>query len=138
MTHEKKNKLLLGLAIAGIAVSLYLVYAKVTSNPLVCGFGNCEKVQNSPYAIFLGIPLSYWGTLYYLSFLFVIYKKLTKFISLWSIWGILFSLYLLFIELFLIKDICMWCTFSLGIIILINILNFFVKDKLPTQNEVTK
>jgi uncharacterized membrane protein len=129
MLKNNKKNLLLSLSIAGIAICLYLVYTKITSNPLVCGFGNCEKVQNSPYAVFLGIPLGYWGLIYYFALFTLVYKNYKKLIGFAAVWGIVFSIYLLSLEIFIIKEICMWCTLSFVNIVIINLLHFFVKER---------
>ncbi|HEU0164838.1 MAG TPA: vitamin K epoxide reductase family protein, partial [Thermomicrobiales bacterium] len=54
------------LAAAGVAVAIYLVYVHYQEHALVCGLGNCEKVQTSKYAELAGIPIAWMGLAMYL------------------------------------------------------------------------
>jgi len=49
------------LALVGLGDSLYLWYTKANITALVCGLGDCEAVQASPYASLLGIPVAAIG-----------------------------------------------------------------------------
>ena len=125
------KKILLSLCVIGIGVSAYLAYAKLTSNPLVCGsnFG-CNVVQNSDYSNLLGIPLGIWGMGFYFVLFTLIYVQKNKTVWLTEaaiFWGILFSTYLTYLEAFVIKAYCMWCLISFANIIVIGILYFFTK-----------
>lgn len=55
----------LGLAIIGIAISAYLFSVKTFSLDPVCGVSSCGVVNNSVYSMFLGVPTSAWGMLFY-------------------------------------------------------------------------
>ena len=117
-----KNTLLL-LSIMGLGISLYLTYVKLTSSSIVCGFGDCSKVQSSDYAMLLGVPLGVWGVVYYFAVFILIYKNLKKYLTYTLIWGVLFSVYLTMLEFFVIKAVCMWCLLSFAVIILLNVVN---------------
>jgi uncharacterized membrane protein len=52
------------LAIAGLADSLYLLTSKL-GRPLVCGVGDCDLVNSSPYSEVFGIPVAAIGVLGY-------------------------------------------------------------------------
>ena len=115
------KKVLIALCILGIGLSLYLTYAKITSSPLYCGFGNCEKVQLSRYSEIAGIPVSVFGIAYYFVLLSLFYYSAKKkWLNLLLVWGILFSTYLTYLELFVIKAICMWCVVSFVNIVIIS------------------
>lgn len=117
------KKILIFLCLIGIGVSLYLTYAKVTSSPLYCKFGNCEKVQNSKYSSIAGIPVSAFGVAYYLTLLTLFYYSAKRrWISLLLVWGILFSSYLTYLELFVIKAVCIWCVVSFVNILVISVI----------------
>jgi uncharacterized membrane protein len=131
---NKLRKLSLLACTIGIIVSLYLTYARITSNPLVCGLGDCGKVQASPFATFLGIPLAYWGLAYYFALFSALYKNLKISFYLVS-WGLLFSMYLLGLEIFVIKATCMWCMFSLFIILCLSISELTLKQKAKRKNK---
>jgi phosphatidylglycerol:prolipoprotein diacylglycerol transferase len=118
------ERLLMVLTIIGIGIALYLTYVKFTSSPILCGIGDCDVVQNSKYAQFLGIHLGVWGLVYYLALFTTFHNKWKKFTQLWLIWGILFSTYLTYLEIFVIKAVCDWCLASFANIILINFIWF--------------
>ena len=124
-----KRNLLLFLAITGILISSYLFYAKLTSTPLYCGVGQgCDIVQNSKYSIFLGVPMGFWGMLYYFVLFTLFYmegqygtsRKLKTLTKLAIIWGLLFSIYLTALEEFAIGAYCSWCVVSFVNIIFIS------------------
>jgi len=125
----KQKLLVIIAALFGILISSYLGYKKITDTSLLCGstFG-CEAVQQSKYSTLLGIPMGIWGVIYYfvLSTLIAFYKgkyaSVVKFI--WIMWGLLFSLYLTLLEIFVIESYCIWCLISFANIILISIVSF--------------
>ena len=121
------------LAVVGIAVSLYLTYAKLTSSPIVCGIGNCEKIQASPYSQIFGIPVAVLGILYYLVVFILANKSLHKPLGWWLIFGAVFSAYLTYLELFVINEICMWCVISFADIILMNALYLFGPRRIQSE-----
>ena len=50
------------LALIGALISLYLTLHKLgVIGTLACGTGSCEVVQTSTWAVFLGVPVPYWG-----------------------------------------------------------------------------
>src|SRR3989338_87896 len=123
---NKKNTrtALLTLSVVGVLISMYLVYAKYTNNPLICGFGDCGKVQSSIYSDLLGIPVSVWGAFYYLFLFLCFFKNYRGAAVLGILWGLGFSSYLTFLEVFVIEAICMWCVFSFVNIVLISVTCF--------------
>ena len=68
------------LALLGAGISGYLAYVKLSATQAVClGLGECEAVQNSPYSVILGIPISILGLLTYLAIIaYWIQKKYIK------------------------------------------------------------
>ncbi len=130
------KNILLGLSVAGILVSAYLTYAKLTSSSLICLDTGCDQVQNSEYSEIMGIPVAVLGAgFYFLMFIFV-YKDLHKFAKIWAVFGLLFSVYLTYLELFVIYAICTWCVISLVLVILLTILAFIQKNE-PTAQQQT-
>lgn len=107
-----KKALITLFSLLGLTISLYLTYVKLTSSPIRCGFGSCEVVQNSVYSQIFGIPVAVFGVVFYLALFCFNYYEKSKLLRI-SVWvGFLFSLYLTFIELFVIHAICMWCVAS--------------------------
>jgi uncharacterized membrane protein len=112
-----------GLAILGLAASVYLTYTHFTDSALAgctetSGAVNCGKVTTSPQSIVFGIPVAVLGLAFYV-FLVAIMSPfawrsrrreiaLVRMLSL--VVGIGFVLYLLYAELFQIGAICLYCT----------------------------
>lgn len=131
MSLTNKRLLVSFLAVCGIAVSLYLTYVKLTGSPIKCTVGSCDIVQNSKYAELFGIPVAVFGVLFYfLLFLFTYYKTYVL-LKLWSLWGFIFSLYLTYLEIYVIKEICQWCVISA----VLSTVAFFVALSINNQEE---
>jgi uncharacterized membrane protein len=112
------------LAILGMGVAFYLSFVEITKTEAICGpVGNCNSVQESQYAYLFGIiPIGALGLVGYAAILaawiFQQYgpKSWAKFLTL-AIWvfawfGILFTIYLTFLEPFVIGATCAWCITS--------------------------
>lgn len=112
------------LTLVGMGIAAYLLYVEERQVVAICGpVGDCNAVQNSPYAKLFGIlPTSLLGILGYLAILVAwwlrrstnqpwgIYASLGLFGM--SLFGTLFSIYLTYLELFVIRAICIWCLSS--------------------------
>ncbi len=111
------------LALVGLFVAIYLTLFKVgIVGQLVCAVGSCETVQTSQWATFLGLPVAAWGVGYYVVVLALAFAGTTErweaspriplALVLLTAWGALFSLWLTWLELFVIHAICQWCVVS--------------------------
>ncbi|MBM3130309.1 MAG: vitamin K epoxide reductase family protein [Chloroflexi bacterium] len=112
------------LILLGIGVAGYLAYVEVLEVSAICGpVGNCNTVQQSPYARLFGIlPIGVLGVLGYLAILgawlvgqigrgeLAVWGKRAAFA--FAIFGVLFSLYLTLLEPFVIGAVCAWCLSS--------------------------
>jgi len=110
-------------ALLGLFVSLYLaLYKAGMIGTLACGTGGCETVQLSRWASFLGLPVAVWGVAYY-ALVFALSlatiqerwagsRGLVLALVVITGWGVLFSLWLTYLELFVIHAICRWCVVS--------------------------
>lgn len=118
------------LALAGIFVALYLLLYKLgVIGELSCSVGSCETVNSSKWATFLGIPVAGWGVAWYVGmFVLALVSTGERFaessvISLVLLLvagtGLVFSLYLTYLELFRINAICQWCVVSAIIVTII-------------------
>lgn len=115
---------ILPLLIAGIVVAGYLFYVESSGTEAVCGpVGDCNTVQNSSYAVFLGIiPIGTMGIIGYIAILIAwgftrIFSDRISDYSLLAIFamamfGTIFSIYLTFLEPFVIGATCAWCLTS--------------------------
>ena len=110
-------------ALAGMFVALYLTLYKLGYiGTLVCAVGSCETVQTSKWATLLGIPVGAWGVGYYVAVLGVALAGLapsladrpavSRLLVAMTGFGLLFSLWLTYLELFVIHAICQWCVIS--------------------------
>ncbi|HEX2779419.1 MAG TPA: vitamin K epoxide reductase family protein [Gemmatimonadaceae bacterium] len=111
------------LALVGVLIATYLTLYKLgTIGEIVCSIGSCETVQTSKWATFIGLPVAAWGVGYYIVVLALAIAGTTErwedsrilplaFLLLTG-WGTLFSLWLTYLELFVIHAICQWCVVS--------------------------
>jgi uncharacterized membrane protein len=117
------------LSLAGFFVALYLYLFKIgIIGTLACGAGGCETVQASPYSRFIGVEVALYGVVGYLA-LFVLSlvalqrtgadRRVPGLLCVMSGLGLGFTVYLTYIELFVIHAICRWCVSSAVIISLI-------------------
>ena len=111
------------IALIGVFVSLYLTLFKLGYiGTLACGTGSCETVQLSKWGDFLGVPVAAWGVVYYTVVLalamaglqerFMESRRITNALLLVTGAGLLFSIWLTYLELFVIHAICRWCVGS--------------------------
>ena len=117
-------------SLTGALIALYLTLYKVgLIGEITCTVGSCEAVQTSRWAVFLGLPVAAWGLGAY-TVLFALAlvgvqpsMESSRGVSLGLValsgWGVLFSGWLTYIELFVIRAICMWCVVSAILITLI-------------------
>jgi uncharacterized membrane protein len=111
------------IALVGLFVALYLsLYKAGVIGALACGAGECETVQLSRWAMFVGLPVAVWGVAYY-ALVFVLAfagtrerweesRGLAMAMLIVTSWGVIFSAWLTYLELFVIEAICRWCVVS--------------------------
>lgn len=118
------------ISIFGLIISFYLFYEKMLGGQLICGISNCNVVNNSVYSEIYGIPVSFLGVLYYLVIIFLVsFKNDFKLLRLFTTFGVIFSLYLSYLEQFVIHAWCQWCIFSALCVIAQFILSFKLRPK---------
>lgn len=112
------------LATAGIAISSYLALVEVSGAAAVCGpVGDCNTVQQSPYARLFGVlPIGVLGVIGYGAMLGLwaahqygagrLARQAGLVLPAMALAGTLFSIYLTFLEPFVIGATCMWCLSS--------------------------
>ncbi len=112
-----------GVALVGLAVALYLAYIELTSSAAVCVVGNCNSVHQSAFVKLFGIlPVAVFGVSGYVLILALIAyaqvredalpEKFPVVFFFVSLFGVLFSVYLTFLEPFVIGATCFWCLIS--------------------------
>lgn len=124
------------LALVGFFVALYLwLHALGVGGALQCGTGACETVQTSRWSVLFGFPVAFYGVVGYGAVLIVALISLSPAALTrrgWSLVlaalatvGFLFTLYLSYVELFLIHAICRWCVGSAAIMTAIWVASLF-------------
>ena len=106
---------------AALFVSGYLTYQKIADNEVACpatGKFDCGTVLNSAYAEMGGVPISWWGfgTNLVMVALLTVETRLEFFKSFGPtlvfgviLFAFLFSIYLVYLQAFVIKAYCVWC-----------------------------
>ena len=117
------------LVMVGAIDSAYLAFLKFTGMVAACSdIGDCEAVNNSKYAEIGGIPLALLGLLGYLAILAFLVLE-TRFPS-WrdglhlgvfgfTLAGTIYSVYLTYIEIFVLQAICPYCVVSAVVMLLL-------------------
>jgi len=108
------------LCVGGLGIALYLTVAHASDRPIACtGIGDCNYVNSSEYAEVAGIRVAALGGVAYATLLaLVVATALTRArLPLVVAWGLslatfAFSVYLTYVELFVIDAICVWCVAS--------------------------
>ena len=115
------------LSVIGLGVSIYLTYIEFTQTRAICGpVGDCNAVQNSPYAKLFGVvPIGLVGMIGYIAILSSWYwqgfrkdafSRIAGPVMFgMSVFGTLFSIYLTYLELYVIHAVCLWCLSSAAI-----------------------
>lgn len=121
-------------AVAGAAVSIYMTIYKLTDNNSMClGSGDCATVNASKYSEVYGIPLGVIGLVGYVGILLMLWlekrhplgKEYGNLLAMgMSFAGFIYSLYLTYLELYVIKAICPFCVASAVAITLCFIFTF--------------
>jgi uncharacterized membrane protein len=113
--------IMLPLTLIGIAVALYVAKGNYTGQPLWCPIiDGCNVVVNSPYSRVFGVPMSYFGFIYYL-YMFALAARLAfdpfsnslRFRAvLYAGVGAASSLYFMYLQLGFIQAVCIYCLIS--------------------------
>jgi len=116
------------LAVIGLFIAGYLSYVEMTQIEAVCGpVGHCNTVQQSSYAILFDfLPVGVLGAIGYVAILCAWFfhkygpkswnRQITFALLGFTLFGTFFSIYLTFLEPFVIGASCMWCLASAVII----------------------
>ncbi len=101
----------------GIGVATYIAIADAGGGAPVClaGGGGCETVANSSYSHLLGVNVAILGIAGYVLILVTALlrgdgARMAGFVL--ALTGLGFSVYLTYLELFVIDAICQWCVAS--------------------------
>ncbi|MEW6502589.1 MAG: vitamin K epoxide reductase family protein [Chloroflexota bacterium] len=110
-------------ALIGLIDSIYLTILKVSNNRSLCiqGVGDCWSVNTSIYSEIFGIPIAVLGMAAYGLVLFLLWieqrnpwmeKYTDYFLFGVTLIGVIYSAYLTYLEIAVIKAICPFCVIS--------------------------
>jgi uncharacterized membrane protein len=107
------------IALVGLADAIYLTIHHYTGEKVPCSIsGGCEAVLSSSYAEIGGVPLAIFGAAaYFIAFSLAILAAFGNRLM-WKIFGLqatlmaLFSIYLLYVQKYEIREFCQYCLLS--------------------------
>jgi len=146
-SHRRWGWVLPFLAFLGLGIAAYLTFIEVTASTAVCGpVGDCNAVQSSAYARLGGVvPVALLGVLGYLAVLLVwawgrLGQGALAARAPWVLFGLAlvgvpFSLYLAYLEAFVIRAVCLWCSAS-GLVMTL-ILLFSLREMPPSGGNLS-
>jgi uncharacterized membrane protein len=108
------------LALIGVLIATYMqMYHMGLLGGILCGTGGCETVQTSPWAKFFGVPVPLLGLLGYGAMLalamlgiqprFAHDRRIAALLLAGGVIGFAFSMYLTYLEYYVIHAWCRWC-----------------------------
>ena len=110
------------LVIVGLLVSIYMTVYKLTSNNAMClGSGDCSTVNASRFSEVNGIPVAVIGVLGYLAILATLFfenrnnflkQNGTLLIFGMALAGFIFTVWLIYVEVAILKALCPFCVTS--------------------------
>jgi uncharacterized membrane protein len=121
-------------ALAGLFVAIYLsLYKLGYIGTLACSVGSCETVQLSKWAALFGVPVAVWGVVFYVAVLAVALsgltgglidsRRLSQLLVAMTGFGVIFSLWLTWLELFVIHAICTYCVISATLVAILFVIS---------------
>jgi uncharacterized membrane protein len=120
--EKRFRQITIALTIIGLLVSIYMTIYKITSNDNMCvGSQDCSVVNASKYSEVNGIPVAVVGAVGYATLLGIqwlerkpgFFKENGSMIFFGvSLIGFLFTLWLIYVEITLIKAYCPFCITS--------------------------
>jgi uncharacterized membrane protein len=122
VTDNRLRVAILALAAVGAGIAGYLLYERWTGGAPVCGTGGCEIVQNSKYAKIAGVPVALLGLIAYLAiFVAALSRSEPARVAgaAIALGGLVFAVYLIYVQAALIDAFCQWCLASDVIIALL-------------------
>jgi uncharacterized membrane protein len=110
--------ILAALDLVGLGIALYLSVVELAGGVPVCGpIHGCEEVARSEYSRIAGIPVAVFGVALSMVLLTLavawwrtdLYVLLLAHYGL-SLAGVLFEAYFMYLQVFVIGAVCVWCT----------------------------
>ena len=139
------RRAMLVLAALGLLDALYLSWLKLSGQEAACaGIGDCDVVNSSPYAEFMGIPVAVLGAGVYVLILLLLWveprlPRPRRAQALYAVFGLVFfgvaySAYLTYIEVAVLHAICPFCVFSALVLLFLWVLAIIRVLSAPWEN----
>lgn len=129
------------LVVIGILVSIYMTIYKLTDNNAMClGNGGCSAVNASKYSEIYGVPVGFVGVVGYGVILALhllenrnefMRRNAILFLFGLALTGFLFTLYLIYVEIAILKALCPFCVTSQVIMTVVFIISVIRLVKQP-------
>lgn len=129
------------IALLGFVDATYLTFEHYLGVVPPCTLTTgCEQVLTSVYATFYGVPVALFGALYY--FLVLVgtfaylegrHEKMLRCAMIFSVFGILASIWFVFLQAFILHSYCIYCLGSAATSFLLFIISCFVFIKYSTD-----
>lgn len=115
------------LAAAGIIICVLTELEKYSpAIRALCGgdTGGCQEVGSSPYSTLFGISVGVWGIISYIAWM-LIYRRRREWAGIYGGAILGAEIYFVYLQLFVIKAVCVLCMAQFAVVALINVLLFF-------------
>jgi len=122
---NRNGKLLVAvvcLALVGLSAATYVFVTHSLGYELFCPFATgCDAVQNSPYAVLFGIPVSLLGMLGFTAYIVLALTGLRSgpavrgylhVLLVLSVLEVGFTSYMAYLQISVIRAVCSWCMLS--------------------------
>lgn len=125
MTHSMKIKVIaiafVALSAMGFLDATYLTAEHYKGSVPPCAIAGCEIVLMSEQSAILGVPVALLGVIYYLAILILSVAflesgkvSIIRLASFFTIIGLIASAYFVYLQFFVIGQICQYCLISAG------------------------
>jgi uncharacterized membrane protein len=125
MSDRVTRTVMIVLSLIGLGIAIFLTILHYDNAVVPC-LGNsnpCETVQHSVYSMLFGIPVSVLGLAGYAVILGALLAPDRDYLRLIALavalFGVIFSGYLTYREIFTLKEICEWCVTSASLMTLL-------------------
>lgn len=113
------NRIIFVLAVVGILIAIYVTQSFLRKVGIICVSSGCELVRKNPASYLWGIPVPVVGLVGYSIIAILAFirttnpaKGLLKGILGMTAFGVLFTTWFTYTELFVIRGVCTWCAIS--------------------------
>jgi vitamin-K-epoxide reductase (warfarin-sensitive) len=125
------------LAIAGIIVSSLALHVHYSHDVEPCDINakwDCGIVNHSPFAEVLHIPVAAIGIAGYAAMCILAFFRRRRMLLVLVLGALGFSLYLTYVEKYVLEVYCIYCVTSLGIVVLMTLLSVAWALKRPARS----